>query len=140
MQNVQRQSSSGELKQGSAATEDSKSTLISRNITVKGRRTSVRLEPEMWGALQDIAQREKCHIHDICTLICLCKKTNTSLTAAIRVFVMLYYKAAATEQGHQFAGHGDFKNMLDRARLVAENKGNFFSRKIRKSTENNEKL
>ena len=43
-----------------------KSTLLSRNITVQERRTSVRLEPEMWQALKEIAQREGCNIHDIC--------------------------------------------------------------------------
>lgn len=97
-----------------------KSTLISRNITVLGRRTSVRLEPEMWSALREIARREDCKIHDICSLIHLRKNQDTSLTAAIRVFLMLYYRAAATEEGHQRAGHGDFDHMIQRARMPAE--------------------
>lgn len=97
-----------------------KSTLISRNITVLGRRTSVRLEPEMWGALREIARREDCKIHDICSLIHLRKNQDTSLTAAIRVFLMLYYRAAATEDGHGRAGHGDFSHMIQRARMPAE--------------------
>ena len=42
------------------------SSLVSRNITIFGRRTSVRLEPEMWVALNDIANRERCSVHDIC--------------------------------------------------------------------------
>lgn len=50
------------------AEEGARSTLVSRNVTVLGRRTSVRLEPEMWAALRDIAAREKCRIHDICSL------------------------------------------------------------------------
>lgn len=95
----------------------SKSTLVSRNITVSGRRTSVRLEQEMWNALKDIAGREHCTIHDICTLIDMRKKGKTSLTAAIRVFLMLYYRAAATEEGHRRAGHGNFEVMRQRARL-----------------------
>jgi len=94
-----------------------KSTLLSKNITVLGRRTSVRLEPEMWHALQEIAERESCKIHDICSLIALRKKPRSSLTAAIRVFLMLYYRAAATEEGHSRAGHGNFTKMLARARL-----------------------
>ena len=98
----------------------SKSTLISRNITVLGRRTSVRLEKEMWHSLRAIAKREDCTIHDICSLIQLRKNPNTSLTAAVRVFLMLYYRAAATEDGHRRAGHGDFKNMMDRARMNGE--------------------
>lgn len=93
----------------------SKSSLISRNITVLGKRTSVRLEPEMWKELKNISKRENCSIHDLCSLISLRKAENTSLTAAIRVFLMLYFRAAATENGHAGAGHGDFENMKRRA-------------------------
>jgi len=99
---------------------ENKSTLVSRNITVLGKRTSVRLEPEMWNSLQEIAKREDCKIHDICSLIQLRKNPNTSLTAAIRVFLMLYYRAAATSEGHRKAGHGDFLNMIQRARMSGE--------------------
>jgi predicted DNA-binding ribbon-helix-helix protein len=99
---------------------EGKSTLVSRNITVFGRRTSVRLEPEMWEALREIAKREKCTIHDICTLIYVRKNENTSLTAAIRVFIMLYFRAASTEDGHQRAGHGNFEYMKERARIPTE--------------------
>tara|TARA_R110001592_G_scaffold16881_16_gene71772 strand:- start:15755 stop:16156 length:402 start_codon:yes stop_codon:yes gene_type:complete len=93
------------------------SSLVSRNITIFGRRTSVRLEPDMWVALNDIADREKCSIHDICGLIYTRKNIQTSLTAAIRVFLILYFRAAATERGHQEAGHGDFNMMKKRARI-----------------------
>lgn len=55
------------------------------------------------------------------------KKENTSLTAAIRVFLMLYYRAASTEEGHQNAGHGDFVNMLRRARITEEHYAHFKS-------------
>lgn len=95
--------------------DDPKSTLVSRNITVLGRRTSVRLEPEMWRALKDISGRECCTIHDLCSLIALRKNARTSLTAAIRVFLMLYYRAASTEDGHKRVGHGSFDNMKMRA-------------------------
>lgn len=94
---------------------ENRSTLISRNITVLGKRTSVRLEPEMWKELKGIAKREKCTIHDLCTLISLRKNERTSLTAAIRVFLMLYFRAACTEDGHDRAGHGDFLLMKRRA-------------------------
>lgn len=101
-----------------------RSTLVSRNITVLGRRTSVRLEPEMWTALRDIAKREKCRVHDICSLIEMRKNSRTSLTAAIRVFLMLYYRAASTEEGHARAGHGGFHHMMNRARLSKESISN----------------
>ena len=93
------------------------STLVSKNITVAGRRTSVRLEPEMWVGLNELAQRERCSIHDVCTLVGYRKNNNTSLTAAIRVFVMLYYRAASTEDGHKRVGHGNFEVMKRRARI-----------------------
>jgi predicted DNA-binding ribbon-helix-helix protein len=102
-----------------------KSTLVSRNITVFNRRTSIRLEPEMWMALREIAKREQCSIHDLCTLIGVRKNENTSLTAAIRVFLMLYFRSAATEAGHSSAGHGSFENMMRRARVPGEYLGYF---------------
>lgn len=82
------------------------STLISHNITINGHRTSVRLEKEMWLGLKDIARRESCKIHDLCSVIADRKRGNTSLTAAIRVFVMVYFQTASTENGHLRAGHG----------------------------------
>jgi predicted DNA-binding ribbon-helix-helix protein len=97
-----------------------RSTLVSRNVTVYGRRTSIRLEPEMWEALKDVAKKERCSVHNLCTLVFLRKNGDTSLTAAIRVFLMLYFKAAATEDGHQKAGHGNFENMKKRAKIPDE--------------------
>lgn len=83
-----------------------KTTLISHNIMVDGKRTSVRLEKEMWMAIKDIARQEKCTIHALCTVVSQRKKPDTSLTAAIRVFIMAYFQAAATSDGHKNAGHG----------------------------------
>jgi predicted DNA-binding ribbon-helix-helix protein len=82
------------------------SALVSRNLMVGTRRTSARLEPEMWSALFDIARREGRNVHEIATLVDQARPRNSSLTAAIRVFVMAYYRAAATEEGHARAGHG----------------------------------
>lgn len=94
-----------------------KSTLVSRNITVLGHRTSVRLEPEMWAALSDIARRERTSIHNLCSLVQLKKVKESSLTAAIRVFLLLYYRAAATEEGHLRARHGNFDVMKARVQV-----------------------
>ena len=87
----------------------------------------------MWLALGEIAQREKCSIHDICGLIYARKKSNSSLTAAIRVFLMLYYKSSSTEEGHVRAGHGDFNAMRRRARFTMEDEEKE-TRKILSST------
>ncbi len=97
-----------------------RSSLVSKNITVRGHRTSIRLEPEMWDALKDIAARESTTIHNICSLISMRKTEDSSLTAAIRVFLMLYYRAATTPEGHLRSGHGNFANMKRRARVTED--------------------
>lgn len=83
-----------------------RSSLVSRNVTIGSHRTSIRLEPEMWGGLREICRREHVTIHDIATVVSVKKPVNSSLTAAIRVFVMAYFRNAATEEGHNRAGHG----------------------------------
>lgn len=89
-----------------ALSKQSTSTLLNHNIVVNGRRTSVRLEKEMWLALKDVAVRENCTVHDVVSEIAKHKRAQTSLTAAIRVFMVAYFQAAATEDGHVKAGHG----------------------------------
>ena len=118
-----------------SVSDEPKTTLISRNVTIMGRRTSIRLEPEMWTALKEISMREKCSVHDICTLVAVRKKENTSLTAAIRVFIMLYFRAATTEDGHIRAGHGDFEFMKRRAR-IPEQVMSFFSKNKQRANQN----
>ena len=82
------------------------STLVSRNVSVNARRTSLRLEPPMWDALEEIARRENMTIHQLCTQVDA-RRHESSLTAAIRVFTLSYFRAAATEDGHGRAGHGN---------------------------------
>jgi predicted DNA-binding ribbon-helix-helix protein len=70
-----------------------------------GRRTSVRLEQAMWDALEEICRREGKVLNQLVTEIDHIRR-ESSLTAAIRVTIMLYFKIAATERGHVQAGHG----------------------------------
>lgn len=81
------------------------STLINRNIVVDGRRTSARLEPMMWDALEEICARENVSLNRLCDAIDE-RRQASSLTAAIRIYVMSYFRAAATEDGHAGIGHG----------------------------------
>ncbi len=87
--------------------DEAGSSLVSRNITIDGHRTSVRLEPDMWTALHDICRRERASLHEVCTMIAAHRGRGASLTAAIRVFIMAYFRAAATDEGHRRAGHGN---------------------------------
>jgi predicted DNA-binding ribbon-helix-helix protein len=86
--------------------------LINRNVTVNGRRTSLRLEPEMWDAIEEIAKRENVRVSDVVSRIDREVRSGafqgSGLTARVRVFVLGYFRAAATERGHMNAGHGLF--------------------------------
>lgn len=95
------------------AKKDRSSSLVSRNVTIGTHRTSIRLEPDMWNGLREICRREHVTIHDIATVVAIRKPLNSSLTAAIRVFVMAYFRAAATEEGHSRAGHGPGGSFMD---------------------------
>src|SRR3954451_229723 len=74
------------------------SSLVIRNVVVGGHRTSVRLEPVMWEALRDISLRRKATIHDVVTKIDR-ERTASSLTAAIRVYIVDFYRSAALPAG-----------------------------------------
>jgi len=76
-------------------------------------RTSMRLEPELWDALLEICEREG---QDMSSLVRNIEQSAPpgGRTSAVRVYVMNYYRAAATDAGHMAAGHGS----LMRARMV----------------------
>jgi predicted DNA-binding ribbon-helix-helix protein len=93
-------------KQDDEALSRTGTALTSRVLIVRGRRTSARLEDEMWTSFKDIAEGEGCSVHELASHIHSRKKEGQSFTSAIRVFVMLYYRDAATEAGHAKAGHG----------------------------------
>lgn len=59
------------------------STLVKRNIWVDGRRTSIRLEHELWEALTRVAFRDGLSVNDLCTKIDE-RRTRGTLTSAIR--------------------------------------------------------
>ncbi|RDD63591.1 ribbon-helix-helix domain-containing protein [Ferruginivarius sediminum] len=81
------------------------SGLVSRNVTINGRRTSLRLEPEMWEGLEEICQRERSRTSDIVAYVDRYRR-GSGLTSSVRVFVLSYFRSAATERGHFLAGHG----------------------------------
>ena len=72
----------------------SPSSLVIHNIVVGNHRTSVRLEPVMWDALRDIAHRQRVTVHDLVTNIDR-ERTASSLTAAIRIYIVDFYRAAS---------------------------------------------
>ena len=81
------------------------SRLQSRNVTVDGHRTSLRLEQDVWAALEEVCAREDMSVHEICTLVEQRRK-GSSRTAAVRAFILGYFREAASDTGHVRAGHG----------------------------------
>ena len=70
---------------------DDSSTLVLRNLQLFGRRTSIRLEREMWNGLDEICRREDVSLAVICEILARAPR-QSNLTAAIRVFILLYFR------------------------------------------------
>jgi predicted DNA-binding ribbon-helix-helix protein len=96
-------SSNGPTSTGGAIVTVSR--LINRNVVAERGRTSMRLEPELWEALLEICGRES---QDMSSLVRKVEQSGHAggRTSAVRVFVMSYFRDAATEAGHGAAGHG----------------------------------
>ena len=65
----------------------------------------MRMEPELWEALLEICAREG---EDTSALVRKVEQRGHAggRTSAVRVFILTYFRAAATEVGHCDAGHG----------------------------------
>jgi predicted DNA-binding ribbon-helix-helix protein len=65
----------------------------------------MRLEPELWDALVEICQRERQDINRLVRQI-EAEGHSGGRTSAVRVFVLQYFRAAASESGHEAVNHG----------------------------------
>jgi predicted DNA-binding ribbon-helix-helix protein len=81
------------------------SRLVDRNVAAARGRTSMRLEPELWDALLEICLREVLDASELVRQI-EAKGHVGGRTSAVRVYVLSYYRIAATEHGHLAVGHG----------------------------------
>jgi len=82
-----------------------------KNVNISGRRTSIRIEDELWSAAEELCMREEMTLHELCTLIDQ-HRGSSGLTAALRVFLIVYFRLAATESGHVEVGHGTMKTKV----------------------------
>ena len=84
------------------------SSLINRNVFIGPSRTSMRLEPEFWSALEEICHREGCTLSQLVEKIekACGAASSTSRTSAVRTYAFQYFRDAATDPGHKAAGHG----------------------------------
>jgi predicted DNA-binding ribbon-helix-helix protein len=69
------------------------SSLAMYNVVVGRHRTTVRLEPAMWDALNDIARRRQVTVDALVTEIDR-RRAAPGLTAAIRAYIVGFYRDA----------------------------------------------
>jgi len=89
-------------------------SLASRTLKLSGRDASIRLEPSYWEGLEEICRREDLTVDELCDDVRdrmdqqarHSPRSGVSLANALRVFVVGYFRQAATERGHARAGHG----------------------------------
>ncbi|MBP2232496.1 putative DNA-binding ribbon-helix-helix protein [Azospirillum agricola] len=78
--------------------------LVMKNVMVNGRRTSMRLETIIWSALDKIAVKEGVTVSALISGLDAFPAPN--LASEVRIFVAHYFLEAATDDGHDAAGHG----------------------------------
>jgi predicted DNA-binding ribbon-helix-helix protein len=88
------------------------SRLVNRNVTAVRGRTSMRLEPELWEALEEVCLREGLSVGEVVRRIEASNHPG-GRTSAVRVYVLRYFREAATPDGHVTAGHGTLPQSRD---------------------------
>lgn len=73
------------------------SQYLRRNVTISGRRTSLRLESAIWSGLEEICDRERLDCHQICNLIEK-YRDKASRSSALRIFTVNYFRIAANRE------------------------------------------
>jgi len=82
------------------------SRLLNKIIFVNKRRTSMRLSIEEWDSLVEICKIENISKNELLSLIEDNSPTNLGLTYSTRLFMLKYFRDAATSKGHKTANHG----------------------------------
>lgn len=91
--------------------------LISKSVRVRHKKTSMRMEREFWTSYYEICQREGIRSCALMWRIETWRKETAGIgvdgcrrTEAVRSYILNYFRKAATEAGHQQAGHGKSAN------------------------------
>lgn len=88
-----------------------------RNLLIGGEQVTLRIEKSYWRALEEVCRREgmtaleligdiRHRLQEQSINSKRGKDDASPLNAAVRVFIVGYFRKAATETGHQLAGHG----------------------------------
>ena len=70
--------------------------LLCKNVIVNGRRTSMRLEKEVWYALSESCRHQNISLNTLCSQI-EDTKDDTGLSSAMRIHALNFYKTLAEE-------------------------------------------
>ena len=65
--------------------------LVSQNVCVGGRRTSIRLESYLWVSLDDVCRKLSIGRGDVVTMVDKAR-CEVSLTSAMRVFILAFFR------------------------------------------------
>jgi len=68
--------------------------ISNRVVTIYNRKTSIRLTPAEWEAIDNICERESIPRKMLFELISFNKDEKMGITASIRLFMIIYYKKA----------------------------------------------
>jgi len=72
------------------SSKPAKSSIVKRSIAVAGRKTTVSLEEQFWGALREIATERGTTVSGLVTSIDRDRREN--LSSALRLYVLGYYR------------------------------------------------
>lgn len=67
--------------------------LLTRNVVIDGKRTTIRLESAIWDAVDDLCVREEISRHDLCSRV-EARRDGLNRAQAIRAVVVNYFRLA----------------------------------------------
>lgn len=70
--------------------------LLTRNVVIDGKRTTIRLESAIWDAVEDLCARENISRHDLCSRV-EAGRDGLNRAQAIRAVVMNYFRFALVD-------------------------------------------
>lgn len=65
--------------------------LLTRNVVIDGKRTTIRLESAIWDAVEDLCARENISRHELCSRV-EAGRDGLNRAQAIRAVVMNYFR------------------------------------------------
>ncbi len=67
--------------------------MLTRNVVIHDKRTTIRLESAVWEALDELCMRERINRHELCTRI-ETRRRGVNRAQAVRAAVVNYYRLA----------------------------------------------